>query len=181
MRTYETCTLWGLGLLLSSKLVVTALPTFDYMWTHVRSEHFYSSSSSGVHASDKEDCFWPGFIRAGVEFDEEGEPAAKPPAAVYPHDTTLAATATDDDTATSCTPSTQTALTAAADLRFQRRDEDAGVIPTAVRSQETASAPANPTPYPCNGAVQPCDPGYRVLLFNGMCICYYLGSRGDAR
>ncbi|OQU94084.1 hypothetical protein CLAIMM_00496 [Cladophialophora immunda] len=179
MRTFEACALWGLGLLLSSKLLVTALPTFDYMWTHVRSEHFYSSSS---HCdSDREACFWPGFIRPAVESDEEGDPAVRAPAAVYPHDTALTATATDDNTATSCNPSTQTALTAAADLKFQRRDEDTGVIPPAVRSQETTLPPANPTPYPCAGLVQPCDPGYKVLLFNGLCICYYLGGRGDAR
>ncbi|KAH0829421.1 hypothetical protein AYO21_09760 [Fonsecaea monophora] len=121
------------------------------------------------------------FIRPAVEPNEEGDPAVRAPAAVYPHDTTLAATATDDNTATSCTPSTETALTAAADLRYQRRDEDTEVIPPAVRSQETTLPPANPTPYPCTGLVQPCEPGYKVLLFNGLCICYYLGPRGEAR
>ncbi|KIX93146.1 uncharacterized protein Z520_11203 [Fonsecaea multimorphosa CBS 102226] len=115
---------------------------------------------------------------AAAESNEEGDPAVRAPAAVYPHDTTLAATATDDDTATSCTPSsTQTALTAAADLKFQRRDEDAGVIPPAIRSQETTLPPANPTPYPCGGLLT-CATGYRVLLFDGLCICYYLGG-GD--
>ncbi|EXJ74493.1 uncharacterized protein A1O5_02789 [Cladophialophora psammophila CBS 110553] len=177
MRIREIYAFWGLGLLLSSKLLVTALPTFDYMWSHVRTEHIYSSSDDCDPA--KEACFWPGFFHLAIESNEESDPAVRVPAAVYPHDTTLTATATDDNTATSCTPSAQAAVTTVPDLKFQRRDEDTGVIPPAIQSQETTLPPANPTPYPCAGVIQPCAPGYKVLLFNGMCICYYLGGRGD--